>query len=175
MPIVFKKLTIPTLEIATTMNNWANDRQIVHLMRPSFSLEELEAETVVSVKHLEERLDRGYMIYLIYADKQLVGEVNYIVDPPYLMKQESGSAWIGISIGVASARGKGIGAQAMQHLEGEIRTAGLARIELGVFEYNERAIKLYKKMGYQEIGRVEEFTYWDGKMWTDIRMEKRLK
>ena len=31
------------------------------------------------------------------------------------------------------------------------------------------------EMGYEEFGHVPEFTYWDGKMWTDIRMEKRLK
>ena len=31
------------------------------------------------------------------------------------------------------------------------------------------------KMGYKEIGRIDDFTYWDGKMWTDIRMEKILK
>ncbi len=157
------------------MSDWANDREIVHLMRPSFSPEELEAETVVSVESLEERINRGYVIYLIYGDEQLVGEVNYIVNPPQLMKQEPGSAWIGISIGPASARGKGIGAKAMQYLENEIRAAGYYRIELGVFEYNAPAIRLYKKMGYQEIGRIEAFTYWDGKMWTDIRMEKRLK
>ena len=175
MQIRFEKLTRATPEIAEEMDKWSNDREIIHFMRPSFSKEELEAEVPVTVEKLDERLERGYVIYLLYADEQLVGEVNYIVDPPQLMKQEPGSAWIGISIGVASARGKGIGAQAMQHLEDEIRNAGLPRIELGVFEYNERAIRLYKKMGYQEIGHVEEFTYWDGKMWTDIRMEKRLK
>ena len=175
MQIGFKKLLVATPEIAQEMNVWSNDREIVHFMRPSFSKEELEADVPVTVEKLDERLERGHVIYLIYADEQLVGEINYVVNPPQLMNTEPGSAWIGISIGVASARGKGIGAQAMQHLENEIRAAGLARIELGVFEYNERAIKLYKKMGYQEIGRVEEFTYWDGKMWTDIRMEKRLK
>ncbi len=175
MQINFRKLVIPTPEIAMHMNDWANDREIVHLMRPSFSPEELEAETVVSVESLEERIDRGYVIYLIYGDEQLIGEINYVVDPPQLMRHEKGSAWIGISIGPASVRGRGIGVKAMQHLEGEIRAAGYHRIELGVFEYNAPAIRLYKKMGYQEIGRIEEFTYWDGKMWTDIRMEKRLK
>ena len=86
-----------------------------------------------------------------------------------------GSAWIGISIGEASARGKGTGTQAMEYLEEQIKTQDLRRIELGVFEFNTNAMKLYEKMGYREIGRIEEFTYWQGKMWTDIRMEKRLK
>ena len=42
MQINFKELVVPTAEIARHLNNWANDREIVHLMRPSFSKEELE-------------------------------------------------------------------------------------------------------------------------------------
>lgn len=175
MQISFKKLVVPTAKVARHLNNWANDREIVHLMRPSFSKEELEEKASVTVQTMLKRIAHGHVIYLIYADGQLVGEMNYVVDPPHLMRHEPGSAWIGIGIGVASARGKGIGAQAMQYLEDEIRAAGYRRIELGVFEYNAPAIKLYKKMGYEEIGRIENFTYWDGKMWTDIRMEKRLR
>ena len=175
MQIRFKQLVVPTPEIAMQMNAWANDREIVHLMRPSFSQEELDATTEVSVEKLDERIERGYVIYLVYANEHLVGEINYIVDPPQLMIKETGSAWLGITIGDASARGRGIGAQAMEYLESEIRAAGLARMELGVFEYNERAIRLYRKMGFREIGRFEGFTYWQGKMWTDIRMEKMLR
>ena len=58
--------------------------------------------------------------------------------------------------------------------EEEIRKAGCKRIELGVFEFNEPAKKLYQKMGYAEIGRIPNFTFWQGKMWTDIRMEKYI-
>ena len=62
----------------------------------------------------------------------------------------------------------------MQYLEGEIRAQGLKRIELGVFEFNTNAIKLYRKLGYQEFARIANFTYWDRRMWQDIRMEKYL-
>ena len=83
-----------------------------------------------------------------------------------------GTAWISITIGEEIARGKGIGYQALQYLEQEIRKQGLKRIELGVFEFNTAAIKLYQRAGYREIGRIPDFTYWQGKMWQDIRMEK---
>lgn len=55
-----------------------------------------------------------------------------------------------------------------------MKEQGLKRIELGVFEFNQQAQKLYQKLGYKEIGRIDNFTYWQGKMWTDIRMEKYL-
>ncbi|WP_342710115.1 GNAT family protein [Lentibacillus persicus] len=53
-----------------------------------------------------------------------------------------------------------------------MKKAGNQRIELGVFEFNKPAYKLYQKLGYREIGRIHQFTYWQGSMWSDIRMEK---
>jgi RimJ/RimL family protein N-acetyltransferase len=62
----------------------------------------------------------------------------------------------------------------VRYLEDQIREAGCRRIELGVFEFNQRACRLYRKLGYREIGRIDDFTYWKGTMWQDIRMEKYL-
>jgi RimJ/RimL family protein N-acetyltransferase len=48
------------------------------------------------------------------------------------------------------------------------------RAELGVFEFNERAQALYRRLGHREFNRIPNFTFWNGKMWTDIRMGKDL-
>jgi RimJ/RimL family protein N-acetyltransferase len=173
MNIVFKKLTTPTPEIAASLTKWANDPLLIPVMRPSRDKEELEKPVSVTVESLTERLEK-YSIYLIYADGRLVGEMNFQIDPDYLFKREAGTAWIGIGIGEASARGKGVGARAMKYLEEQIQAQGLSRIELGVFEFNAKALRLYRKAGYQEIGRIDDFTYWQGRMWQDIRMEKYL-
>jgi len=106
--------------------------------------------------------------------ERLVGEMNYQVDPEQLLRRVPGTAWIGIQIGEPRARGKGIGAQAMHYLEERIRDRGLRRIELGVFEFNKPARTLYRRLGYREFGRIPDFTFWKGKMWEDIRMEKIL-
>ena len=174
MNTTFTKLLVPTPEIAATINKWENNPELIPFIRPNFTKEALEAGVEITVKSLLERLKYN-QIYLIYVDGELVGEMSYQVDPKQLHRKIPGSAWIGINIGEASARGKGIGTQAMAYLEEQIKARGLIRIELGVFEFNTNAIKLYKKMGYREIGRINNFTYWQGKMWTDIRMEKRFK
>jgi RimJ/RimL family protein N-acetyltransferase len=109
---------------------------------------------------------------LIYLGNELIGEMDFQVDPKHLYRKDVSSAWIGIVIGEEVGRGKGIGHLALQHLENEIRQQGLRRMELGVFEFNTNAIKLYQKAGYREIGRIPDFTYWQGKLWQDIRMEK---
>jgi RimJ/RimL family protein N-acetyltransferase len=79
-----------------------------------------------------------------------------------------------MGIGEASARNKGIGTKALIYLEKQIKSQGIIRIELGVFAFNKPALKLYKKSGYQEIGCVDDFTYYQGKMWASIHMEKYL-
>ena len=171
MDIQFKKLTEPTPEVAEHLSKWENDPALIPLIRPNPNKEALLHRETVTVSDLEQRLEHN-SIYLIYLDGQLIGEMNYQVDPGYLYKKEPGTAWIGIEIGEEIGRGKGIGSLALQYLEEEIKRQGLKRIELGVFEFNTNAIKLYQNMGYKEIARIDGFTYWEDKMWQDIRMEK---
>jgi RimJ/RimL family protein N-acetyltransferase len=173
MDITFKRLIEPDTKVLEYLNKWENDPTLIPLIRPNRDEEALEMREVLTVQDLEERLVHNHT-FLIYLGDQLIGEMDYQIDPKHLFKKETGTAWIGIIIGEEIARGKGIGHQALQYLEEEIRKQGLRRIELGVFEFNTNAIKLYQKAGYQEIARIPDFTYWDGKMWQDIRMEKYI-
>lgn len=171
MEITFKKLIKPDGEVLDYLNKWENDPALIPLIRPNPDKGSLERTETLTILDLEERLIHNH-IFLIYLGDQLIGEMDYQIDPKHLYKREPGTAWIGIIIGEGTARGKGIGRRALQHLEEEIRQQGLKRIELGVFEFNTNAFRLYEKAGYQEIGRIPDFTYWDGKLWQDIRMEK---
>ena len=169
----FAALTEPTDAIAAAFTRWENDPLLIPLSRPNRTSEELERRQPITPDDLLERLNYQH-IYLIYLESQPVGEMSYQVDPAHLFKKEHGTAWIGITIGEAWARGKGIGRQSLQYLEQQIEVHGLGRIELGVFEFNTPAHSLYQKIGYREIGRIKDFTYWQGRMWQDIRMEKYL-
>ena len=171
MNITYEKLTEPTAEFAEALGRWENDPDLKHLTRPNNNKEELEKDSVVTLDSLKQRLEHT-QIYLIRMDGQIVGELSYQIDPRQLYKKEEGTAWLGITIGEKIARGKGVGFSAMQFLEGQIRQRGLKRMELGVFEFNNVAIKLYKKLGFKEIARIDNFTFWKDKMWQDIRMEK---
>ncbi|WP_221565115.1 GNAT family N-acetyltransferase [Alkalihalobacillus sp. TS-13] len=173
MSIHFIKLTEPTLSLVDTLNRWENDPTLIPLTRPNKNEEELAYRGKMTMKDLTERLVHHH-IYLIYYDDQLIGEMNYMIDPGHLFKKVPGTAWIGITIGDPKGRGKGVGYQAIKYLEEQIRLQDLERIELGVFEFNTQAQKLYQKMGYQEISRIQDFTYWNDRMWADIRMEKIL-
>ena len=171
LAIEFKNLTHPTPEVAASFSKWENDPVLIPLTRPNLDEADLLVSKTVTVDDLVERIKHSHM-YLIYTDGKLMGEMDYKVDPAYVYKQIKGTAWIGITIGEESGRGKGIGYHALHYLEEQIKLDGLKRIELGVFEFNTRAVSLYQKSGYIEIARIKDFTYWQGKMWHDIRMEK---
>lgn len=173
MKIKFRKLVEPTADVTESMSRWENDPALIPFARPNKDQEALDAREVVTIEALEQRLERDH-IYLIHLDDQLVGEMDYQIDPKHLYRKHAGTAWIGIVIGEEIARGKGIGQLALEYLENEIKLQGLSRIELGVFEFNTNAIKLYQKAGYKEIGRIPDFTFWQGRMWQDIRMEKYI-
>ncbi len=174
MNLNFTKLKEPSEEIAATFTRWENDPALIPFMRLNKNQDALEKRKTITIESLNERL-KDHQIFLIHLDGQLVGEVNFMVDPAILYKKESGTAWIGIDIGEEAARGRGVGSAAMLYVEQQIQLDGHKRIELGVFEFNHNAIRLYQKSGYTEIGRLDDFTYWQGKMWQDVRMEKYLK
>lgn len=169
----FCKVTEPELDVIEALNRWENDAAIVPLTRPHKTRAELEVRKLITAEDLSQRLEFHHM-YLIHIDNHLVGEMNFMVDPPHLLNKEPGTAWIGITIGEPEGRGKGLGHLALEFLEDEIKRQGLKRIELGVFEFNKQAHQLYKKLGYKEIGRISDFTYFQDRMWADIRMEKYL-
>lgn len=79
----------------------------------------------------------------------------------------------GMSVG-GSARGRGIGTAMLAYLDLWAPTRGYEKICLSVFSTNERAISLYRKMGYVEEGRrIGQFRL-DGAYIDEVLMGKRL-
>ncbi len=154
---------------------WSNDIQNEKYIKVNFGEKPYE---VYEGKTLRESFimskDVRYS-FMILADGVPAGEISIIINPDHLAKNEEDTAWIGIQIGEEKYKGRGLGRKAMEFIEGYCRKIKISRIELGVFEYNERAIDLYESLGYEKFASFNDFTYCDGKWHTDIRMEKLLK
>lgn len=74
------------------------------------------------------------------------------------------TCWLAIAIGGTGNRNRGLGYEAMQLvLDFAFRELNLYRIQLTVFEYNERAIAVYEKLGFIREGTAREFLERDGK------------
>ena len=84
---------------------------------------------------------------------------------------ENGSAMYHITIGEKDTWGRGNGTEATQlMLDHAFGTLGLHRIALTVFEFNERAIRAYRRCGFIVEGRARESIWRDGRWWDELAM-----
>ena len=172
--ITYKTLDTPTDNELELIEKWRNNPKIKPLVTVHRCDDDLTKKTSISML-IKEYADKEYTRrFLILWDGQPVGEINYQWNSRHLLNKDGKTAWVGILIGEDYARGKGLGFKAIQFLEKQIIKDKGNRIELGVFEFNKPALGLYKKLGYQEIGRVSELTFWNGKLRASIQLEKTI-
>lgn len=80
-------------------------------------------------------------------------------------------AELGILIGEKSLWGRGYGQAAMRALlRHGFETLNLHRVYLRVYEYNERGLRLYRRLGFVEEGRLRRDHYEEGRYWDTLIM-----
>jgi RimJ/RimL family protein N-acetyltransferase len=84
---------------------------------------------------------------------------------------DNGSALYHITIGEKDVWGRGYGTEATRMmLDHAFETLGLHRVALSVFEFNTRAIRSYRRCGFQLEGRAREAIWREGRWWDEISM-----
>jgi RimJ/RimL family protein N-acetyltransferase len=84
---------------------------------------------------------------------------------------ENGSALYHITIGERDAWSHGYGTEATRLMvDHAFGVLGLHRIALFVFEFNERAIRSYRRCGFTIEGRSRESIWRDGRWWDELAM-----
>jgi len=82
-----------------------------------------------------------------------------------------GDSYVGIGIGERECWSKGYGTDAMKVvLRYAFEELNLNRVSLNVFEYNQRAIHSYEKVGFVVEGCERQFLRREGKRWDMIYM-----
>ncbi len=155
---------------------WSNDPSIRHLYQRFTSKQQYERplEVGFAKSGLRNSMARGRSMYMIQWHDQVVGEVSLEMSSPAVVPANPGTGWVGIVLGESRVWGRGIGKAAMHHIEEVARRKGAKRIQLGVFDFNTRAKKLYQSLGYVHLYSTPAFTWWDDQMWTDLRLGKSL-
>jgi RimJ/RimL family protein N-acetyltransferase len=98
----------------------------------------------------------------LFAVRPLSGEdlLGFVEIDGILWNQSVG--WLGIGIGERENWGRGIGTEVMSlALRFAFHELNLHRVQLTVFEYNERAIAVYEKLGFRREGVYREALYRD--------------
>ena len=155
---------------------WYNDRSIRHLSIPHPNKQAYRQRVTPDAlsQSLEARASKTYRMYIIEWNKAPVAEMSLDLGSKQLKKTSPKSAWLGLVIGEDWARGVGLGKKIMKKLEAVALEMGATRVELGVFVFNVRAIRLYEKLGYKTFARTPKTTWWDGQFWDSLHMEKML-
>jgi RimJ/RimL family protein N-acetyltransferase len=105
--------------------------------------------------------------FMIKVDEKIVGQVGFSN-----INKDDKNAELYITIGEKNYWGKGIGKEALKYIHNYgFRELGLHKINLTVHTNNTRAIRIYKKFGYKELGVYHDNIFWNGKYEDETLME----
>lgn len=143
---------------------WLNDIGTSKYLGKNAKIITLDSEK----KYLEQNSmpEATFVIVTLDNDKMIgsvsLEEINWI----------DRKATLGIFIGDKDYRSKGYGTEAIKLiLDFGFNHLNLNNIKLDLLEFNERALKCYKKCGFKEYGRRRKANYFDGKYYDIISMD----
>lgn len=152
-------------ENVTAFRRWYADREIARLARyQEAPMRAEEIERFFSARVVGD--EALAMAVHVRATDRLIGTCAFSQ-----LDAENGSALYHITIGEHDAWGRGYGSEATRlMLDHAFGTLGLHRIALFVFEFNERAVRAYRKCGFVVEGRARESIWRDGRWWDELAM-----
>ena len=143
---------------------WLNDFETTDYIGRSGILTTLNSEK----KYLEENSSPEANFAIVKnEDDKMIGTVSL-----ERINHIDRCATLGIFIGDKNFRSKGYGTEAIKLiLEYGFKYLNLKNINLELLEFNERALKCYKKCGFKEYGRRRKCKFVDGKYYDLIEMD----
>lgn len=149
------RLTAITKEDAPLLARWHNDAGFLRLLDARAAKPQTQDDVT---KWLEEaqKAPNGFL----FAVRPREGDelLGFVELDGILWNQ--GVAWLGIGVGERERWGQGIGGEALRLvLDFAFNELNLHRVQLTVFDYNDRAIALYEKLGFRREGVYREFLH----------------
>ena len=154
-----------SIEDAETYCRWLNDPLIAGNIDGAAKVYSLAAER----EYIEKTQKGNAHIYAIVLKETdtLIGNIGIEE-----IDTTSRTATIGMFIGDEENRGKGFGSEALRlACRYAFDRPNMHSLHLWVFSFNERAMNMYKKVGFKEVGRMRESYYLDGKYHDSILMD----
>ena len=140
------------------INSWRNDREIIDTLGASFRYIGEETDIIWFNNYLSNRSGIIRLAICNKASTTLIGAV-YLLGIDWVNRSAEFAIWIGEK----SYQGKGAGFFAIREtLSHAFNDLNLHRIHLTVLATNQRAINLYKKIGFLEEGRLRQVVFKNG-------------
>lgn len=149
------------------IRQWVNDPEITNTLSDQFLYPHSKYETESFFRTMVEGKASHKSFIIAFKDSlEYLGQIDL-----YRIDWKNRFAHLAIVIGNKENLGKGYGSEAIQVLlKFAFEELNLNRIELEVYEFNERGYKCYVKCGFKEEGRFRKKIYKHGKYWDSICM-----
>jgi RimJ/RimL family protein N-acetyltransferase len=142
---------------------WLNDREVYQYLQAHDRRLTLKKELKWIKQNLKDLAKKNFAIETL--EHQHIGSVSLDVN------KENNRAIFGIFIGDRNYWNRGCGTDAARTIINYgFSTLKLHRVELDVMIYNERAIKVYKRLGFKLEGRLRDRNRYLGKFYDVLRM-----
>lgn len=169
-----KLLEADTIDDFEFLYEIESDPEIINYYHPNFDGKEVIEISSCDLSYKEYMEQDKKKIYIVHLEEERIGTFSVTKDFEYLVNEEKDNlAWISLAFN-KKYFGKQVIKDSYFLFEELLRNSGYKKIELGVFEFNKRAIKFYEKIGYKKITSLKNFTCYAGKWWDDYRYEKNL-
>lgn len=140
------------------INKWRNDHEVIDLLGNNFLYIAKEVDEKWYENYLQTR-EQNKRLAIIDLDTEIIVGTIQLTGIHFINK----TAEYSVMIGNKDYWGKGIGLTTSQKiLKHGFNDLNLNRIYLTVLKNNERAIRLYKKIGFKEEGIHREAIYKNG-------------
>jgi len=143
--------------------DWINDHEIVQFLSDRF----LYPQSRSQVKEFLEMTMSSDWHGFVISDRETgdyLGQIDFVE-----VDNKNRFAEVALVIGDINDTSKGIGTEAMElMMDFGFNNLNLNRIELSCWDYNDRAINLYKKLGFTKEGEKRNNRYYDGKYHNEV-------
>ena len=147
--------------LVPTYCRWVNDLDVTRFLRSQPMTLEQEYRWFDSAIH-----DPSKKLFTIFElpTEEPIGTIDL-----HEIDTINRTASLGIMIGEASARGRGLGTEAVRLIcDYGFNVLNLHSIHLLTAGWNIAGQRAYVKAGFKEVGRMREFRYFAGRYWDDI-------
>lgn len=146
------------LKDAAIIRKWHNDPELMKLARVGEKRTTLRQERE-DIKTARRSSNQAYHLILTKSDNIPIGFVRF-----NFIDKSSGNVWLRMMIGEKQSQAKGHAREALScYLKWMFGTLGIHRVTLECYSTNLRAIKFFKKIGFQKEGILREAVRIDGK------------
>jgi RimJ/RimL family protein N-acetyltransferase len=152
------RLTAITPRDLPTIERWYQNTEFLRLWDADPAFPKTERQLAEFVEN-QQKSSTAFL----FAIRPLIGEDLIGMMDLSDISWSHGVAWVAIGIGDEAQSGQGYGYEAMRLLlQFAFDELNLHRVQLTVFDYNQRAIRLYEKLGFTREGAFREFLQRDG-------------